>query len=145
MLNTQTHAAASSVHPRPSRALRWSGAIGSLALVGLSIAHLVVNSIGFTGDRDAGWPLFLVFGIGVSLLAAVLAVLTWSSAVRGRGGTRVRILVGLAGALCCTTVVTVLQRHPEIILVPAGPGPWSLIGGPALLLAALLPRGHHAR
>lgn len=145
MVNTQTHAAANSARTRPSRALRWSGGIGSLALVGLSVAHLVVNSISFAGDPDAGWPLFLVFGIGVAILAAVLAVLTWSYAVRGRGGTLVRVIVGLAGVICCYNVVTVLQRHPEIILVPAGPGPWSLIGGPALLLAALLPRGHHAR
>lgn len=145
MVHTQSHTPPSTRPGTPSGLSRWAGLIGSLALVGLSIAHLVVNSIGFAADSSAGWPLFLLFGVGVSLLAAGLAVLTWRYAVQGRGRNAVRLVVALAGIICCYTVVSVLQRHPEIILVPAGPGPWSLIGGPALLLTALLPGGRTNR
>ncbi|WP_147918832.1 hypothetical protein [Ruania zhangjianzhongii] len=141
MVNTQIPSPATTPpSTRPSRLLRWSGGIGSVALAGLSIAHLVVNSIGFAATPDAGWPLFLLFGIGVSALAAGLAMLTWRYAVQGRGRRVARVFVALAGIICCYNVVTVLQLHPEVILVPAGPGPWSLIAGPALLLTALLPR-----
>lgn len=145
MVNTRSHTPPSTRPGTPSRLSRWTGLIGSLALVGLSIAHLIVNSIGFAADPSSGWPLFLLFGVGVSSLAAGLAVLTWRYAVQGRGRSAARVVVGLAGIICCYTVVTVLQSHPEIILVPAGPGPWSLVGGPALLLTALLPGGRTAR
>ena len=140
MATTQKPLPATAPPTRPSCPLRWSGRIGSLALVGLSVAHLIVNSIGFAGDPDTGWPLFLLFGIGVSVLAAGLAMLTWRYAVQGHGRNGARAIVALAGIICCYNVVTVLRLHPEIILVPAGPGPWSLIAGPALLLTALLPR-----
>lgn len=142
MVNTQ-----SQTRPdrHPSRLRRWSARIGSLALAGLSIAHLVINSIGFAREPGAGWPLFLAFGIGISVLAAGLAVVAWRDADRLHGGTWARVLEGLAGLLCCGNVVTVLRLHPEIILSPVGPGLWSVVGGPALLLAALLPRTTRTR
>lgn len=145
MVNTQSHTRSSTRPGAPSPLVRWAGLIGSLALAGLSLAHLVVNSVGFAADPSSGWPLFLLFGIGVSILAAGLAVLTWRYAVQGRGRTAARVTVGLAGIICCYNVVTVLRLHPDIILVPAGPGLWSLIGGPALLLTALLPRTTSSR
>ena len=74
------------------------------------------------------------------LLAAGLAMVTWRDADRLHGGTWARVLVGLAGLVCGYNVVTVLRLHPELILSPVGPGLWSVVGAPALLLAALLPR-----
>ena len=137
MVNTRSHT------PRATEATplrRWSGRVGSLALAGLGIAHLVINSIGFAREPGADWPLFAVFGIGISLLAAGLAMVTWRDADRLHGGTWARVLVGLAGLVCGYNVVTVLRLHPELILSPVGPGLWSVVGAPALLLAALLPR-----
>ncbi|MBM7829368.1 putative membrane protein YeaQ/YmgE (transglycosylase-associated protein family) [Agromyces cerinus] len=120
------------------RSRRLLGGIGSLALIGLGAAHTITNAGGFVADPDASWPLFLVFGVGVSLVLWVIAVIAWRFSRRGVGRV-MRVIVAVVGALLCLMAVNVLRVHPEIVLSPAGPGLWSLIGGPALLAAALLP------
>lgn len=120
------------------RSRRLLGAIGALALVGLGAAHTVTNAGGFAADPDASWPLFLIFGVGVSLVLWVIAVVAWRYSRRGIGRVT-RVIIAVVGVLLCLMAVNVLRVHPEIILSPAGPGLWSLIGGPALLAAALLP------
>ncbi|MFB9308336.1 hypothetical protein BJY17_002196 [Agromyces hippuratus] len=120
------------------RSRRLLGAIGALALVGLGAAHTVTNAGGFATDPDASWPLFLVFGVGISLVLWAIAVIAWRYSRRGVGRVT-RVIIVVVGVLLCLMAVNVLRVHPEIILSPAGPGLWSLIGGPALLAAALLP------
>lgn len=145
MTSTPTRSPADAPAGQPSRLLPWTGRIGGLALAGLGIAHILVNGSAFARDPGDSWHLFLVFGIGVGLLAVALAVVTWRYAVRGRGGLVARVLVGLAGILCCHTLITVLRLHPEVLFVPAGPGPWSLIAGPTLIVVTLLPRKTRSR
>ncbi|MFF2452023.1 hypothetical protein [Isoptericola sp. NPDC058082] len=122
-----------------SRSRRIAGGVGALALVGLGVAHTVTNAVGFASDPEASWPLFLIFGTGVSLVLWVIAVVSWRYS-RRRAGRVARAVVLVAGVLCCVLAVNVLRVHPEVALSPAGPGPWSLVAGPSLLVAAALPR-----
>lgn len=129
------------------RSRRLAGGIGALALIGLAVAHTATNAGGFATDDDASWPLFLAFGVGLSLAIVAIAVVAWRYSRRGVGRFG-RVVTVVAGVLCCAMAANVFRLHPEIILSPAGPGPWTLIGGPALLTAALLPvrrRGSAAR
>ncbi|GAB3084090.1 hypothetical protein [Isoptericola nanjingensis] len=122
-----------------SRPRRIAGGVGALALAGLGVAHTVTNAVGFAADPEASWPLFLIFGAGLSLALWAIAAVAWRYSRRGAGrGARVVVLV--AGVLCGALAVNVLRVHPEVVLSPAGPGPWSLVAGPALLVAAALPR-----
>ena len=134
--NTRTNAYAPAV--RFPRSRRAAGAIGALALLGLGVAHTVTNAVGFAAEAAPSWPLFLIFGIGVSLVLWVIAVIAWRFSRRGNGRVA-RVVIAVVGALCCLMAFNVLRVHPEIILLPAGPGPWTLIGGPALLTVAILP------
>lgn len=121
-----------------SRPRRITGGVGALALVGLGVAHTVTNAVGLAADPEGSLPLFLIFGTGLSLVLWAIAVVAWRYSRRGSGrGGRVVVLVG--GVLCCALAVNVLRLHPEVALSPAGPGPWSLVAGPALLAAAVLP------
>ncbi len=120
------------------RARRLLGAIGALALIGLGAAHTITNAGGFAADPDASWPLFLIFGVGVSLVLWAIAVIVWRYSRRGVGRVA-RVMIAVVGVLLCLMAANVLRVHPEIILSPTGPGLWSLIGGPVLLAAALLP------
>ena len=120
------------------RARRLLGAIGALALIGLGAAHTITNAGGFAADPDASWPLFLIFGVGVSLVLWAIAVIAWRYSRRGVGRVT-RVIIAVVGVLLCLMAVNVLRVHPDIVLSPAGPGLWSLIGGPALLATALLP------
>ncbi|MFD6176264.1 MULTISPECIES: hypothetical protein [unclassified Isoptericola] len=122
-----------------SRTRRVAGGVGALALVGLGIAHTVTNAAGFAADPEGSWPLFLIFGAGLSVLLWALAVVAWRYSRRGAGPVA-RVVVLVAGVLCCALAANVLRVHPELVLSPAGPGPWSLVAGPALLVAAALPR-----
>lgn len=125
---------------RRSRLRQWSGRTGAVALAGLGTAHLVINSIGFARAGGGSWPLFLTFAVGLSAVLLVLAVMAWREATRGTGRLLPRVLIGLAGSFCLVGVVNVLRGlHPELIISPIGPGLWSLVGGPALVLTALLP------
>ncbi|PRB15234.1 hypothetical protein [Microbacterium sp. MYb62] len=120
------------------RSRRAAGGIGALALVGLGVAHTATNAVGFATDPDASWPLFLIFGVGVSILLGAIAVVAWRFSRHGGGRIR-RVAIAVVGFLCCLMAINVLRVHPEIVLSPAGPGPWTLVGGPALLTAAILP------
>lgn len=132
--NTHTNVGA----VRFQRSRRAAGAIGALALLGLGAAHTVTNAIGFAAEVEPSWPLFLIFGIGVSLVLWTIAVIAWRFSRRGNGRVA-RVVIAAVGVLCCLMAFNVLRVHPEIILSPAGPGPWTLVGGPALLTAAILP------
>lgn len=134
-MDTQTIHRTSAPTAPFSRTRRLSGGVGSLALVGMGVAHTLTNAVGFAKDPDASWPLFLIFGVGVSLALWVIAVVAWRYSRHGVGRAK-RVIVAVAGVLLCLMAVNVLRVHPEIIISPAGPGPWSLIGGPALLTAA---------
>lgn len=120
------------------RSRRVAGGIGALALAGLGVAHTATNAVGFAGETDASWPMFLIFGVGVSLVLWAVAVIAWRFSHRGSGRVS-RVLIAAVGVLCGLMAFNVLRVHPEIILSPAGPGLWTLVGGPALLLSALLP------
>ncbi|GIL27140.1 hypothetical protein [Actinocatenispora comari] len=121
---------------------RWASRVGAVALVGIGIAHTAVNGYAYLKHGDGSLPLFLVFGLGVSVLAFALAAVAWRYGRRDRhAGTGARIVVAVAAALLCLTAVSVLRSHPSLVWVPLGPGPWSVLGGPALVLAACLPRG----
>ena len=136
-----TTTATRALHPALSfsRSRRIAGGVGALALVGLGVAHTATNAVGFASDPEASWPVFLIFGTGVSLVLWVIAVVSWRYSRRGAGRVA-RAVVLVAGVLCCALAVNVLRVHPEVVLSPAGPGPWSLVAGPALLAAAALPR-----
>jgi hypothetical protein len=126
------------------RSRRVAGGIGALALVGLGVAHTATNAVGFGADPDASWPLFLAFGVGISLVLWALAAVAWRYALRGAGRVA-RVVTLVAGILCCALAINVLRVHPELVLSPAGPGLWTLIGGPALLVGAVLPRTPRSR
>jgi hypothetical protein len=122
---------------------RWASRVGAVALVGIGIAHTAVNGYAYLKHGDGSLPLFLVFGLGVSVLAFALAAVAWRYGRRDRqAGTGARIVVAVAAVLLCLTAVSVLRSHPSLVWVPLGPGPWSVLGGPALVLAACCPRGH---
>ncbi|BCJ38836.1 hypothetical protein Athai_63390 [Actinocatenispora thailandica] len=122
---------------------RWASRIGAVALVGIGIAHTAVNGYSYLTHRDGTLALFLAFGLGVSVLAFALAAVAWRygrPAGQPGTGTAARILVAVAAVLLCITAAQVLRNDPSVVWLPLGPGPWSVLGGPVLVLAACCPR-----
>ncbi|MGA8116478.1 MAG: hypothetical protein WCA46_22715 [Actinocatenispora sp.] len=121
---------------------RWASRTGALALVGIGVAHTVVNARGFAAERGGSWLVFMIFAPGVSLLAFAIAVAAWRYGSRVRSGAAAaayRTVVAVGAVLLCLTAVSVLRSHPGLVWVPLGPGPWSVIGGLALTIAAAAP------
>lgn len=125
---------------RTTAPLRWWAArIGAVALIGLGTAHTVTNAIGFAAQPGASWPVFLLLGPGLGLLLAGIGILAWRQSRRTTVGWPVRVVLALTALFCLVAVVNVLRLHPEAIWIPTGPGPWSVVATPALVVTALLP------
>lgn len=148
MANTPSASARSQsiASPAPDQTPRfqlWASRIGSLALVGLASAHAITNARGFAGGDLVDWLLFLVFALGLSAVLATIAVITWRYPRHRLGGraarviTWRRVIILFAAGFCLVAIVNVLRLHPQVIWNPAGPGPWVVIGSPALWIAAL--------
>lgn len=106
-----------------------------MALFGIGIAHAVVNARGFAQDHQTSWLIFLLLGPGIGVLAIGIGVVAWRFG--GRTGPVARIVVTIGAVLLCVTAFNVLRSNPAVAWIPLGPGPWAIIGGPALLVAVL--------
>ncbi|HEY3506240.1 MAG TPA: hypothetical protein VGN37_26060 [Actinocatenispora sp.] len=117
---------------------RWASRVGALALVGIGVAHTVVNTRGYLAEHGSSLPVFLLLAPGVSVLAFALAAAAWRYGSRPTGAAT-RTVVAVGAVLLCLTAATVLHGHPTLVWVPLGPGPWSVVGGLALTIAAIAP------
>jgi hypothetical protein len=134
-------ASLSSTHRTVPPVRRWASRVGAVALVGIGVAHTVVNTRGYAAHPDGSLPAFLLLVPGVSLLAFAIAVAAWRYGSRVTAGAAIRTVVAVGAVLLCLTAVTVLRGHPALVWVPLGPGPWSVVGGLALAVAAVAPSG----
>lgn len=132
----------------PAPARTWPGTSACVAACALGAAHFIVNSAGFFADAGhaAGDYLFyLVYVVGISLLcvgfglAALGLYRRWNERIP-RGVVRGITWVGciLITLLALLTIFQTVSSGELRYLTFAGPGPWSIIAGPLLGLAAWL-------
>lgn len=122
---------------------RWSGRIGAVAAAGLALIHLVVNAIGFVLEGGSHPVMYVLWGLLPSVVAGVIAVAAWRHA-DGRltgGAARAAQVIVIVSALIFAFLIT----HQLVVtgvgvLHPIGPGLWSLVAAPALLISAVAPR-----
>lgn len=127
---------------RTLRLRRRASQVGGIAMIGVGIVHTVTNSVAFAlSGADGSWPMFLLFNPGLSAVIITIGVVTWRQARPGSGRWPARVVIGVGAAFCMWTLVNVLSHDARLVWVPIGPGPWVLVGTPALLLSALLPTG----
>lgn len=132
-------------HPSPtatSPVRRWAGTIGAAMAAGLGVAHLAVNTIGFAeaAPDERSIRGYLLVVVLPSVLAWAIAVVAWVLRRPGRPGHRqlaLRIATGVGGILMCALAARVGLTRPAQLFLPMGPGLWTVIGGPALVVAAL--------
>jgi hypothetical protein len=132
---------------RPARAPRpwaWAAYLAIVAALALVVAHLIVNGpMLWASSSTVNWSLRLAWvaipcllGIGSALVAAAMAL-----PLRiGPSPRALRILAWVAAVLLglialSTLAGSVMQRAPTILL-PNGPGPYSLVGAIAFALTA---------
>jgi hypothetical protein len=111
-----------------------AGRIGAIFVALLGIVHAIVNTMGFAQAGYEPWGQYLIFGLGLSVIAFLLAFGAWRISDSRRPRWPTAILVGLGGLLLTVQLVAIMLIQPELVLRPLGPGLWSLVGGPALLI-----------
>ncbi|WP_139416872.1 hypothetical protein [Agromyces laixinhei] len=117
---------------------RQAGTVGAVALFGVGVVHTVTNTVAFAlAGWDGSWPLFLLFNPGLSAVLIAIAVVVWRDVRQCRPRWPARVVMGPGALFCTVKLINVLRVDPAAIWIPIGPGPWVLVGAPALLAAAL--------
>lgn len=128
--------------PKLARLRRLAGRVGAGALFGVGVVHTLTNTIAFgLAGWEGSWLLFLLFNPGLSTVLIVIASVTWRDVHQRRGSVPARVAIGVGALFCTVTLLNVLRIDPATIWIPIGPGPWVLVGAPALLAATVLPAG----
>ncbi|GAB3751901.1 hypothetical protein [Microlunatus parietis] len=122
------------VRTRAGRVALITGRIGAIFVAVLGIVHTGVNTYGLALAGWRPWVEYLTFGLGLSVIAFALAFGAWSVATASRPRWPVAVLVGIGGLLLILQTVAIAVSDPALLVRPLGPGLWSIVGGPALVL-----------
>lgn len=120
--------------PRAGRFAMITGRIGAIFVAALGVVHTGVNTYGFALAGWRPWAEYLTFGLGLSVVAFALAWGAWSLSAARRPRWPVAVLVGIGGLLLVLQAVAIAVTEPALLIRPFGPGLWSVVGGPALVL-----------
>lgn len=110
------------------------GRIGALFVAALGVVHTGVNTYGFALAGWQPWVEFLTFGLGLSVVAFALAYGAWSLSTARKPRWVAASLVGIGGLLLVLQAVAIAVTDPGLLIRPFGPGLWSIVGGPALVI-----------
>ncbi|WP_152361104.1 hypothetical protein [Microlunatus speluncae] len=110
------------------------GRVGAIFVVILGVVHAIVNTMGFAQLGYGPWADYLIFGLGISVIGFLLAYGAWRIAGSSRPRWVTLVLVGLGGLLLMLQLVGIAITDPALLLRPLGPGLWSLVCGPALII-----------
>lgn len=111
-----------------------AGRIGAIFVAILGVVHAIVNTMGFAQLGFGPWGDYLIFGLGLSVIGFLLAFGAWTISGSRRPRWVTLVLVALGGLLLMLQLVGIVITDPALLLRPLGPGLWSLVGGPALLI-----------
>ncbi|TWD82765.1 hypothetical protein FB561_3908 [Kribbella amoyensis] len=119
-----------------STTAKVSGYLAAAMAAGLGITHLTIYTVGFLDASDVALSTYLLGGVAIAavalVFAAAAALLTWRSNVRLRRTLRAACWV--AATVLSLQAVGIALAEPVLLIQPAGPGPWSLVGGPAFAI-----------
>lgn len=121
----------------PGRFAMITGRIGAIFVAVLGIVHTGVNTYGFALADWRPWAEYLIFGLGLSVVAFALAFGAWTLSMASRPRWPVAVLVGIGGLLLILQTVGIALSDPTLLIRPLGPGLWSIVGGPALVLEVI--------
>lgn len=114
------------------------GRIGAVFAALLGIVHAVVNTMGFARLGFGPWLDYLTFGLGLTVIAFALAVLAWLLADHPRPPWAGIVFLGLGGVLLSLQLAGIAITDPALLVRPLGPGLWSLVAGPALVIETVV-------
>ncbi len=114
-----------------------AGRVGAIFVAILGLVHAIVNTMGFAQLGFGPWGDYLIFGLGISVIGFLLAFGAWKIAGSRRPRWVTLGLVALGGLLLMLQLVGIAITDPALLLRPLGPGLWSLISGPALLIEVI--------
>ncbi|MFC7625673.1 hypothetical protein [Microlunatus sp. GCM10028923] len=121
-------------HASPGRFAMITGRVGAIFVAALGVVHTGVNTYGFALADWQPWAEYLIFGLGLSVIAFALAFGAWKLSTANRPRWPVAVLVGIGGLLLILQTVGIAITDPALLIRPLGPGLWSIVGGPALVL-----------
>jgi hypothetical protein len=111
-----------------------AGRVGASFVAVLGVVHAIVNTMGFAQLGFGPWGDYLIFGLGLTGVAFLLAFGAWTIAASRQPRWIVAGLVGLGALGLMLQLTGIVITDPALLLRPLGPGLWSLVGGPALLI-----------
>ncbi|MEO3790856.1 hypothetical protein ABGB14_11610 [Nonomuraea sp. B10E15] len=140
-----THAA--TLRPR-STTTKTMGYLAAGMATALATAHLTIYTIGYLNTPDTPISAYLLGGVAIAAMALVFAgaalKLTRTSGPQRWRRTLLTLCWTAALLLAFQTLMIALQT-PGLLIQPAGPGPWSLVGGPAFAVFAWRSRRRRPR
>lgn len=111
-----------------------AGRIGAIFVAILGIVHAIVNTMGFAQLGFGPWGDYLIFGLGLTVVAFLIAYGAWRISASRRPRWPTLVLVGLGGLGLMLQLIGIAVFDPALLLRPLGPGLWSLVCAPALLI-----------
>jgi hypothetical protein len=111
-----------------------AGRVGAIFVAILGVVHAIVNTMGFAQLGYGPWGDYLIFGLGLSAVAFLLAFGAWRISASRRPRWPTLVLVGLGGLGLLLQLVMIAMFDPALLVRPLGPGLWSLVCAPALLI-----------
>ncbi|TDD16609.1 hypothetical protein [Nonomuraea diastatica] len=138
---------APTLRPR-STATKAVGYLAAGTATGLATAHLTIYTIGYLSTPDTPVSAYLLGGVAIAVMALVFAgaalALTRTSGPQ-RWRRTLLALCWTAALLLTLQTLMITLGEPGLLIQPAGPGPWSLIGGPAFAVFAWRSRRRRPR
>jgi hypothetical protein len=101
---------------------------------GLAAMHLAIYTVGYLNTPGTPLSAYLLRGVAIALVALLFAVSALALTRMRMSGRwrRAHLAVScIAAVLLTVQALLIALGEPGLLIQPAGPGPWSLIGGPA--------------
>lgn len=125
--------------PKPPMATRIPGYLAASMATGLATAHLTVYTVGYLRAPETPLSAYLLGGVAVAAVALLFAGAALALTLRraSDGWTRMlRVVSWIAAAVLTLQALLIAVAEPGLLVQLAGPGPWSVLGGPAFAALA---------
>ena len=120
---------------RPFRLATVAGRIGAIFVAAiLGIVHAIVEHDDFAQLGFGPWGDYLIFGLGLTVVAFLIAYGAWRISASRRPRWPTLVLVGLGAFGLMLQLIGIAVFEPALLVRPLGPGLWSLVCAPALLI-----------
>ncbi|ADB31071.1 hypothetical protein Kfla_1979 [Kribbella flavida DSM 17836] len=116
---------------------KLTGYVAATMAAGLGLTHLTIYTVGYLSADDVAFSTYLFSGVAVTAVALLFAAAAALSAREVRRMRRtLRVMCWIAAVVLSLQAVAIAVGEPSLLIEPAGPGPWSLVGGPAFAIFA---------